>query len=230
MLAVGVVLALATGLTVAAVTNAQGQVVGETKALLNALSLGRVIDKNLEVTNVQLEVIGEDLLLKKKFYQFEPTFADHEFIFVVFPFSCEFNDPSACAFTVESFQLDSSDCEDDAPSGNPTVCGITGLFVDGVFTDISGNGIVAPTNFMLESGLQSAGVAEFFAVATDNFYIGNYEVTGEKPQGMVLFTFTIPSTPDESCSPGSDESTIVQCIQGMIGCIKDNSGNVAVCK
>ena len=117
------------------------------------------------------------------------------------------NDPSACAFNVESIQIDGS--------GNPKF-----IDVDFALTDIRDQQISAPTNLLIDSGIGKIGASEFVVVVCEDFIpnvndhcSGGIEFNGEKPQGMFLIgiigTGSLSSTsqPEVTCFDGQGNAT-----------------------
>jgi hypothetical protein len=161
--------------------------------------------------NSGLDVIEEDLLLKKKFWQYQPKkvviVIDEEghsilqsqrgwnvtgvFGVGVQVLQCNFDDPSACAFNVESIQLAGVEGESVL---------VSAVEVDNITTDIEDLLVFTPTNVLLDWGVDKLGASSHVFVFFDEPYTGPVEFNGEKPQGMELCTiafdiegFPIPS-------------------------------------
>jgi hypothetical protein len=174
VLALSVSAVLAISFLTPSIINAQAQVSSESRVLNTILALTQDSNKDAQRVNSNLDTINDDLLLKQKFWQlsFDTT---GQFVLIGVFGSCEFADDSACAFNVESAQFDGSGF-------------VSGIFVDGVFTDVRNKDISASTNLLVDSGAGKIGANEFVAVLFDeeDSYSGDVEFNGEKPQGMSL--------------------------------------------
>jgi hypothetical protein len=155
---------------------------GESRVLQAISGLADSIKKETEGLSDLLSNIEDDLQFKKKFWQFQPFPVGGVELVGVFA-SCPDLPDEACSFNLESVQLDSGGAN------------VTGIFVDGTFTDIRGKQISTPSNLLVDSGIGKVGVREFVAVLFDpqTPYTGDVEFNGEKPQGMQLIKVT--STP-----------------------------------
>ena len=186
--------------------SAQAQTSSESKVYKTIIGLtedAKGLIKNIIPT---VNTINEDLKCKKKFYQFEPFPVEDQFVFVLFQ-NCDLNDPSACAFNVESIQL------------NGDGANVVGIIVDEAETDLSNAPISTPTNLLVDTSFGRIGASEFIAVITDDFYTGTVEWNGEKPQGTDLVHFEIPGPGIGSagkCVPGADREALLDCIHDKI--------------
>jgi hypothetical protein len=154
------------------------------------LALTEVIKGQTDDLSDTLTNVEEDLLFKKKFWQFhedvirQGTTGQTGWVGVeVDGCTFESGDPSACAFNVESIQIISN--------GAPV--NITTIRVDGVETDISGKELQSPSNVLVDSSIGKLGAN--FEVAVEVLLTGPVttggfvEFNGEKPQGMCLILF-----------------------------------------
>jgi hypothetical protein len=180
VLAVSIGAVLAIGFIAPAMMNAQAQVSTESATLKNILGIAKRVQKNVDITNSELSVIKDDLLLKKKFYQFHPFTVSSANSVALINDGCSFSDPSACAFNVESILIEDFTSQ---------VC-VEEVIVDNVSTDISALGICTPTNLLLEWGVDKLGVSQSLEIVFDGPLTGTVEFNGEKPQGMILRTAT----------------------------------------
>jgi hypothetical protein len=167
-------------------TNSFAQSVSsESRILLAILGLTEVIKSHTEELVDTTENIEDDLEFKKKFYELgDGPFPVSTGVLggrlevELFVDSCNLPEETACAFNVESIQIDEG-------GGN-----VTGIVVDGVFTGISGKEVSTPTNLLVDSGIgkigasQSVRVVIFIPPSTE--FSTNVSFDGEKPQGLEL--------------------------------------------
>ena len=177
ILAVFMAVVLATGLLGAATVSAQAQTSSESKVLKTILGLTESAKRLIGQIIPTVGTIKEDLEFKKKFYQFEPFEVQGVSFIELAVANCPLNDPSACAFNVESIQL------------NGDGASVIGIIVDGAFTDLSNAPISTPTNLLVDTDFGKIGASEFVVVQFDGPYSGEVEWNGEKPQAMELCTF-----------------------------------------
>jgi len=183
-------------------SNSFAQVTSESRVLQAILGLTEVVKGQTEDMNDTLDNIEDDLLFKKKFWQFMINTTDidqSKFQIIGDPDptalvgvrvdSCELP-PEACAFNVESIQF-----IDNGVFPNANISRIT---VDGVDTDISGKNIMTSSNLLVDSGIGKIGASQFvevlFGCAPSDAecpipFSGIIEINGEKPQGMELCLF-----------------------------------------
>jgi hypothetical protein len=189
VLAVSISAVLAVGFLAPALMNAQAQVSSESRVLNTILALTQDSNKDAQRVNNNLDNIDDDLLLKQKFWQYEPYHEEANRIGIAVV-GCDFEDESACAFNIESIQLN---CE---PGG---CAGVAAVMVDGVFSDVSGfseesggTPVPTPTNLLVDLGVGKIGASDFVAILIekDEAFFGKVEWNGEKPQGMELCTFS----------------------------------------
>jgi hypothetical protein len=205
-----VVLAAVLGLGLSAFSyHVTAQVEQENRVVSTMLRLTHLIQGQVSSVQAVEDNILEDLLFKKKFYQFAPSFVVDEFVFVIAILDCPLPEEGACAFNVESIQLKGSSA------------GVRGIIVDEVAVDITGKEIDSPTNLLVDSGMGIVGSSDFVAIVLDDFFTGEIEWSGEKPQGMRLFTIEpfasgIASTSEVLCSPGADFDALIDCIEGKV--------------
>ncbi len=153
-------------------TNANALISSENKAFNVILKLTQQAKDKL-ANNVQptLTTIKQDLQFKKKFYQFEPFPVQGANAVQIRLDRCNFNDPSACAFNVESIQLNGHGIATD-------------IVVDGAKTSISP--VHGPTNFLVDSGHGQIWASKSVELQFDTPFTGDVEFNGEKPQGANL--------------------------------------------
>jgi hypothetical protein len=185
------------------------QVTSESRVLQAILGLTEVIKGQSQALVETTENIEDDLLFKKKFYQYEPyELSSNRFGIAVL--GCDFQDETACAFNVESIQLN---CEYGGCAG------VAAVMVDGVFSDISGfseetggTPVPTPTNLLVDLGIGKIGASDFVAllIEKDATYVGRVEWNGEKPQGMELCTFN--SGEDRGPNPCDEFSQTIRII------------------
>jgi hypothetical protein len=192
ILAVSIGAVLAVGFLTPALMNAQAQISSESRVLNSILALTEDINKKAQTVNNNLDNIDDDLLLKQKFWQVERYEVESPGFLLIANDGCEFADFTACAFNVESIQLDFADIWSLNNGGG---C-VQFLIVDSIMTDVSSKGICTPTNLLVDLGVGKIGASEFVAVVFDskNFTL-TVEWNGEKPQGMSLCTY--PGGPNE---------------------------------
>ncbi len=158
----------------------------ENKALKVILGLTQQA-KNKLTSDIQptLKTVRQDLQFKQKFWEYEPFPVDVSNLIAVGVAreECKLNDPTACAFTVESIQT-------------PPKTVVIEISVDDANTGI--NEVRGPSNLLVDSGIGSIGASNEVNVvfkapvpAGPNALI---EFNGEKPQGMKLCTFGIDVT------------------------------------
>ena len=182
ILAISMAVTLAASLMMVPVFNVQAQVTSESRVLATILSLTEQAKNKINDNIIPtVDTVQEDLKFKQKFYQFEFSFGGTGTTVPVFVQvdQCELKDQTACAFNVESIQL--------IHAGVPKR--VLAICVDdfGSCTDISDQGIITPTNLLVDTGIGKIGASRLVAVKTDPGFTGSVEVTGEKPQGMKLF-------------------------------------------
>jgi hypothetical protein len=173
-------------------TDSFAQVSSESRVLQAILALTEVIKGQTDDLSDTLTNVEEDLLFKKKFWQF------HEEVPIsgstgqsgwvgVYVVDCSFDDLAACAFNVESIQISSN--------SDPAGVNITDMRVDGVetvLTNAAGFELQSPSNVMVDSGLGKVGASDEVAVRVElniSTSGGFVEFNGEKPQGMELCLF-----------------------------------------
>jgi hypothetical protein len=202
ILAVSISAVLTVGFLAPSLMNAQAQVSSESRVLNTILALTEDINRKAQTVHNNLDNIEEDLLLKQKFYQIvDESEGTHRFVLFKSPPSCPadvsvqcpnfdggcaFDDPSACAFNVESIQFRPFDLEGGVNASPMAPC-VEAIIVDGAFTDVSGKNICTPTNLLVDMGVGKIGAAMEVVVVLDAPFVGNVEWNGEKPQGMFLF-------------------------------------------
>lgn len=207
--------------------NALAQVSAESRVLQAILGLTDQVKEQTTESKGKFDNIILDLNVKKKFYEFTPEEVESGFIFTLLLLECGEVPPDACAFNVESIQIDGTD-----EFGFGAT--VSSVIVDGVFTDFLDKGITTPTNFMVDSGIGKLGASDFVSVELDRPINGTIEWNGEKPQGILLFTdvLEIPAifsvgaqgtgTSSEECAPGADRETLKQCIEDRIEAIRSS--------
>jgi hypothetical protein len=151
------------------------QITSESRVLQAILGLTEVVKGQTENLVDATENIADDLLFKKKFYEFDYIGEDQ--VFFVAVEDCNDVPSEACAFNVESIQFSGEERN------------IAALVVDGVLTDISGKNITSPTNLLVDMGQGKIGASRYVTVFFPNGYLGPLEFNGEKPQGIELCTF-----------------------------------------
>ena len=163
--------------------NAQAATRSENKSLKIVLDLTTSI-KGLISGRIQptLTTILDDLQLEQKFWQFEPFQVSGEIVIGIFGFcpgEVFVRNPSACAYSVESIQIQG-------------VGEVKAISVDGIVTEIKPE--AAPINLLIDTGLGNIGASVVVAVGAPTTPIsGEIEFNGEKPQGMQLIRFVSPS-------------------------------------
>jgi hypothetical protein len=182
-------------------SSVQAQVTSESRVLQAILGLTEVVKGKSQALVDTSENIEEDLLFKKKFYSLNVTGEFNDFDIQA---ECDFDDPSACAFNIESIQC----FEDDHAVCQAGEVGAEcngGVLVDRIEievreetgdegseqeseTDISAKEIHVPANILLDAGMGQIGVPGTFGLEFDGVLKGTCVVTGEKPQGMRLTT------------------------------------------
>ena len=186
ILALSMVITIAATFVIIPSFNVQARVSSESRVLATILSLTEQAKSKINDNIIPtVDTVQDDLQFKQKFWQFEPftvpptsegdpvVGAGVVGLCVGAPFD---DDPSACAFNVESIQI--------RGSGK-----VNAIFTDGVITDISNDTITASTNLLVDSGIGKIGASDFVAVVCDvnDPCLGPFEFNGEKPQGMILF-------------------------------------------
>lgn len=133
-------------------------------------------------TDGTLQTVNDDLQLNEKFWRAGPFQANGENVVGVFGFcpgEVFVKNPSACAFSVESIQI----------QGTGEVKAIS---VDGVVTETEPHD--APTNLLVDASIGTVGANAVVAVGAAAASIsGSVTFSGEKPQGMSLTMFLFPS-------------------------------------
>jgi hypothetical protein len=182
-------------------SNVQAQVTSESRVLQAILGLTQVAKGKSEALVATSENIEDDLLFKKKFYSLSVTGEFNDFDIQS---ECDFDDPSACAFNIESIQCVEADVSECQAGEVGAQCN-GGVLVDQIEvevreetgdegseqeseTDISGKEIHVPANILLDAGMGQIGVPGTFGLEFDGVLKGTCVVTGEKPQGMRLTT------------------------------------------
>jgi hypothetical protein len=153
-------------------STALAQVAGESRVLQAILGLTEVIKGGTEDLVDTTENIEEDLLFKKKFYEFGPVNIANVTIAVLF-LSCQLPSELDCAFTVESVQL----------LDNGTSVQVDTMVVDIVKTDYESKDIFTPTNLLVDAGIGEIGAFRLVGMNFTQPFNGTIQFTGEKPQG-----------------------------------------------
>jgi hypothetical protein len=172
-------------------SNSFAQVTSESRVLQAILGLTEVVKGESQALVDTTENIEDDLLFKKKFWQYRPCFgqvidqvSDASFPGCVFATSagvvgvhvknCNLPEETACAFNVESINLYGNGAD------------VVAICVDSVCTDVSAKDIRPPASVLVESAIGKIGASDFVFILFDSPYTGPLEFNGEKPQGMEL--------------------------------------------
>ena len=179
ILAITISVVLVAAMLMPPIVRAQAATQSESNALKTILNLvGSALTLVNKQINPTLDSIIEDLKFKKKFWQYETVSVSGTVTGVgVAVKNCNLNDPTACAFTVESIQI-------------PTVTVIQ-ISVDGTLTDIGPT--TGPANVLVDEGFGRVGASHEVNIVFDHAVTnpGTFEFNGEKPQGMELCTFAL---------------------------------------
>ncbi len=190
ILAISISAVLVVAMLMPPIVRAQAATQSESNALKNILGLvGNALTLVNKQINPTLDSIIEDLKFKKKFWEYEqigvsisiPSTTGGVGVAVK---SCNLNDPTACAFTVESIQT-------------PAGVVVTEISVDDTRTSINENRTAGPSNVLVDAGFGRIGASHEVNIVFDHAQPGTvavFEFNGEKPQGMELCTFGIDAS------------------------------------
>jgi hypothetical protein len=154
--------------------NSFAQVTSESRVLQAILGLTEVVKGQSQALVDTTENIEDDLLFKKKFWQFKFNVTEANVVGLIGV--CPRVGSEACAFNVESIQFDNA-------TAGPDV-GVGGIIVDDAFTQTDFEFV--PTNFLVDSGQGKVGALFFVGAVLPFNYTGDVEFNGEKPQDMIL--------------------------------------------
>jgi hypothetical protein len=197
ILAVWISAVLTVGFLVPSLMNAQAQVSSESRVLNTILALTEDINRKAQTVHNNLDNIDDDLLLKQKFWQHKWRVSNVGWDIGVWSQGCEFDDPSACAFNVESIQL--------RGSGE-----VEAIWVDGVRVDVTGKDIVLSSNVLTDIGVGKVGANRYVMLEcgkdASTLCSADVEFNGEKPQGLFLWRFRV-------LMPTTDTLLVIECIK-----------------
>ncbi len=182
ILAISISAVLVVAMLMPPIVRAQAATQSESNALRTILGLvGNALTLVNKQINPTLDSIIEDLKFKKKFWEYEKVSVSGSNVIGVGVAvkSCNLNDPTACAFTVESIQT-------------PKVVVIE-ISVDDTRTSINENKTIGPSNVLVDAGFGRIGASHEVNIVFDHAQAvpDTFEFNGEKPQAMELCTFGI---------------------------------------
>lgn len=153
------------------------QVTAESRVLQAILGLTDQIKQQTTEIKGKYDDTIFDLNVKKKFYEISDSLDGDLFAAELFIEFCNDVPDGACAFNVESIQIQ---------CGNDPIL-VETIRVDGTPTDISDKGIFTPTNLLVDAGIGKIGASDSVRVEVESCGAPNLVTfVGEKPQGVDL--------------------------------------------